>query len=59
MIVGVLLLAATFANLSMFPHPVWMWVVGLAEILPLAYLGARLTSRGTLAGKPELVTPQA
>jgi hypothetical protein len=39
---GILFLVAVLANLASLPHPRWMWVVGLAEVLPAAYLGAWL-----------------
>jgi hypothetical protein len=39
---GALFLLVTFVNLRTFPHPVWMWVVGLGEILPAAFLGTKL-----------------
>ena len=40
-------LVATIANLSMIPHPVWMWPAALLAI-PLAGLaGARAGARGT------------
>ena len=41
---GVLFLLVTLGNLLMIPHPTWMWVVGLGEVLPAAYLGAWLAS---------------
>src|SRR5262249_29339193 len=53
MVVGGLFLLATLGNLRMIPHPAWMWVVGLAEVLPAAYLGARLA-----AGRPAAITPE-
>lgn len=42
--IGVLGLLAAVATMLMIPHPIWMWVVGVAECLPAAYLGARLAS---------------
>ena len=44
MIIGVLFLMASIGNMSMFPHPLWVWIVGVAEFLPVAYLGAKLNS---------------
>jgi hypothetical protein len=43
-IFGGLFLLATLVNLMGMPHPAWMWIVGLLEIFPLAYLGARLAT---------------
>jgi hypothetical protein len=39
---GALFLVAVLANLASLPHPRWMWVLGIAEVLPAAYLGAWL-----------------
>ena len=44
MAIGVLFLLMSLGQMSMFPHPTWFKVIGLAEFLPLAYLGARLSS---------------
>jgi hypothetical protein len=44
MIIGVLLLLASINQMGMFPHPTWVWVIGLAEFLPVAYFGAKLTA---------------
>jgi hypothetical protein len=44
MIIGVLLLLASINQMGMFPHPLWVWVVGVAEFLPVAYLGAKLVT---------------
>jgi uncharacterized membrane-anchored protein len=49
LLIGVMVLVGTIGNLLSIPHPVWMWVVGIAEALPAAYLGARL-ARGRRAG---------
>ena len=46
--IGVVVLVGTIGNLLSFPHPVWMWVVGIAEVLPAAGLGAWL-ARGRRA----------
>jgi len=40
--IGVVGLLITIVNLVSLPHPVWMWVVGAAELVPAAYLGAWL-----------------
>ncbi len=40
--IGVLGLSAAVATMMMIPHPLWMWVVGVVEFLPAAYLGAWL-----------------
>ncbi len=40
--IGVVVLVGTIGNLLSFPHPAWMWVVGIGEALPAAYLGACL-----------------
>jgi hypothetical protein len=45
LIIGGLFLAATLGLLLHIPHPAWVWVVGLAEIVLVGYLGARLASR--------------
>jgi hypothetical protein len=52
LVIGGLLFVATVLNLRMVPHPVWMWVVGLAEIPALSYLGARLAVSRTAAAQP-------
>ena len=41
---GVLFMVMAVVNMLSFPHPVGMWGVGLAEFLPVAYLGARLAT---------------
>lgn len=42
LIVGVVLLVAAVANMLMFPHPAWFWIIGVA-IYPVAtWLGARM-----------------
>ena len=49
LVVTVLLLVATIANLRMIPHPGWMWVAGIL-LLPLAgWAGARAGSRRAVA----------
>jgi hypothetical protein len=42
LIVGTLLLIAGVMNMMTIPHPLWMWIAGLAVYLPSAWLGARL-----------------
>jgi hypothetical protein len=42
--IGVLFLLAGVSTMIMIPHPIWMWVVGMAEPLPMAYFGAWLAS---------------
>ncbi len=44
MVIGTLFLLASISQMQMFPHPTWVWVVGIAEFLPVAYLGAKLNS---------------
>jgi hypothetical protein len=46
LVIGVVFLLAGVANMGMIPHPVWMWVLGVAQFLPAAYLGAKLAARG-------------
>ena len=46
-------LTATIAMLLHLPHPLWMWVVAMIEVLPLAYLGGWLgLPRGTRKDLP-------
>jgi len=45
MIVAVLLLIAGITNLLAFPHPIWMWVLGIASFVGLGYAGARTADR--------------
>jgi hypothetical protein len=40
--IGTLGLLAAVANMWMIPHPIWVWIIGVAEFLPAAYLGAML-----------------
>jgi hypothetical protein len=42
---GVVGLVAAIAIMTVMAHPMWMWVVGVVEFLPLAYLGAWLATR--------------
>ena len=41
---GILGLVAAIATMLMIPHPTWMWILGIAEFLPAAYLGAKLAA---------------
>ncbi len=41
-IVGGLLLAATLLNLSLIPHPLWMWATGVLGVALAAYFAAKL-----------------
>lgn len=50
LIVGGLLLAASVANMLMLPHPIWVWVVGLAVFPAAALVGGMLGSAGSLEG---------
>ncbi|WP_300545296.1 hypothetical protein [Maricaulis sp.] len=42
LIAGGGLLFAGLSNLIMIPSPLWMWALGLAVFMPMAWLGARL-----------------
>jgi hypothetical protein len=48
--IGVLALRAGVATMMMIQHPLWMWIVGVVEFLPAAYLGSRLATYR--AGRP-------
>jgi len=50
--IGVLGLFATVGNMLLIPHPTWMWVLGIAELLPAAYLGARLATPSMIRRSP-------
>jgi hypothetical protein len=56
LVIGAFGLVAAIFNMLMIPHPAWVWVVGLAEFIPAAYLGARLAlpSPSTAIGPPEV-----
>jgi hypothetical protein len=43
--IGLIGLLAAVAIMLMIPHPVWMWVAAVVELLPAAYLGAKLATR--------------
>lgn len=51
MVVGAIFLAATIANLLLLPHPLWMWVLGVAEVFPAAYIGSWLAQPRIVAAK--------
>jgi uncharacterized membrane-anchored protein YhcB (DUF1043 family) len=40
--VGFILFLATLSNILIIPHPLWMTIIGLSGIVPLAYLGGLL-----------------
>jgi hypothetical protein len=44
LIVGALFLIAGVLNMLMIPHPIWMWVAGIAIFIGCSYLGARLAA---------------
>jgi hypothetical protein len=44
-LLGLLLLVAAIANMRLFPHPVWFWVIGIALYPVAIMLGAGLGSR--------------
>jgi hypothetical protein len=48
--IGALFLLAGVAMMLSIPHPLWMWVIGVAEVLPAAYLGARLAAPRRVPG---------
>ena len=41
--VGFILFLATLSNILIIPHPLWMTIIGLSGIVPLAYLGGLFT----------------
>lgn len=45
MIVAVLLLIAGVMNMMLVPHPIWVWILGVAAFLGFGYLGSRLAER--------------
>lgn len=45
---GTLLMLSGIINLMMFPHPLWMWIFGLAVNIPFAYLGFKFVSKNTI-----------
>ncbi len=40
--VGFILFLVTLSNVLIIPHPLWMTIIGLSGIVPLAYLGGLL-----------------
>ena len=50
--VGIIIMLATLTTLVSIPHPVWMWVSGVAAVLTGTYLGAVLLGGRSLRGKP-------
>lgn len=46
-VAGLLVLGGLF-TLFTIPHPVWVWVVGLAALIGGGYLGSRLAARAAL-----------
>lgn len=46
MIVAGLLLCGGVANMLMLPHPLWVWVAGIAAFLAGGCIGGRLAERG-------------
>ena len=51
--VGIILFLATLTSLRMFPHPLWMWVFGLAAVAAGAYLGSKLGSKTPVLSRME------
>jgi hypothetical protein len=41
LIVGALFLLAAISTMLMLPHPAWMWVGAVVELVGCSYLGAR------------------
>ena len=48
-LLGLLLVVAAIANMRLFPHPIWFWVIGLALYPVAIMLGIGLGSRQTRA----------
>lgn len=46
--IGALLVLGGIINLMMFPHPIWMWIFGLAVNIPFAYLGFKFILKNTI-----------
>ena len=50
-LLGLLLLVAAIANMTLFPHPIWFWVIGIALYPVAIMLGVRLgTGREIASG---------
>ena len=45
MTVAVLLLVAGVLNMMLVPHPIWVWVLGVAAFIGFGYLGSKLAER--------------
>jgi hypothetical protein len=50
--IGAIGIAAAVRYMLLIPHPTWMWVMGIAEFVPAAYLGAKLAIPGGLSRAP-------
>jgi hypothetical protein len=46
-IIGLLGTLAGIMNLSAFPHPLWVWIIGIMEFMVFAVLGGMLGVRKT------------
>ena len=42
LITGSILMAAAIFNMTLMPHPLWMWITALAGYIPAAFIGAWL-----------------
>ncbi len=51
-IIGMVMLGISVMNLLALPHPVWFWVVGLAEFPVAGVLGGLLAKRNAPALRP-------
>lgn len=49
-VLGLLLLVAAIANMTLFPHPVWFWVIGIALYPVAIMMGIRLGSGAVRPG---------
>jgi hypothetical protein len=45
LLIGSFGLLGAILNMLMIPHPIWMWILGVAEFLPMSYLGTVLAIR--------------
>ena len=50
--IGVIGIALAVATMLQIAHPVWMWIIGVAEFVPAAYLGAKLAVPGSFSRVP-------
>jgi len=48
-VLGLLLLVAAISNMTLFPHPIWFWVIGVALYPVAIMLGVRLGTRPEIA----------